>query len=418
MRDVIRTAGVALCAPVTAAVLLAASTTTAQSAAPPVPDYPGGVDCQQESCTALILGGAWPTNNLSDAEMSSMLGGYFTDYKRVNIVHPGLNPSINVPAGALRLGNALDTTSGPITVAGFSQGALVADQIMRELAEDADAPSASELNFVIISDPTRGPLITAYGDSLAFLGYDRMPPPESQYDVIVVAVEYDGVADAPDRWWNLLAVTNAYFGGMLLHVDSMNVDLSQVPEEDITVGPPNSRGGVTTTYLIRTEKLPLVQVMPFLAPLEEQLKKQVDAGYSRNDGKAAVANSVQSLAAEADVESPATVAEETETASRRSANAVQEAESDDDAPQDVEESDGSGADTDEFSAADVEVAETADSGDADAAEGTDGGKTDDIAGGTDDTETSAAASANDDSEGSAGSQEPSSKPASEGDSDS
>jgi hypothetical protein len=104
----------------------------------------------------------------------------------------------------------------------------------------------------------------------------------------VVTAEYDGFADFPDRVWNIVAVANAYVGEILNHVPSVFTDLSTVPKSNVTVTT-NSLGGTTTNYFIPAEHLPLVELLPFLAPQEAQLKQIVDAGYIRNDGKSSAA---------------------------------------------------------------------------------------------------------------------------------
>ncbi|BBX71374.1 hypothetical protein MPSYJ_48350 [Mycolicibacterium psychrotolerans] len=90
------------------------------------------------------------------------------------------------------------------------------------------------------------------------------------------------MADFPDRWWNLLAVANAVAGSIFVHVPVMFADLSTVPAENIDVDL-DTKGGITTHYLVPTEKLPLVRLFPSLASREAELKAAIDAGYSRND---------------------------------------------------------------------------------------------------------------------------------------
>jgi hypothetical protein len=99
-----------------------------------------------------------------------------------------------------------------------------------------------------------------------------------------VAAEYDGFADFPDRPWNVVAVANAIAGEIMRHIPSMFTDLSKVPAWYTTVTV-NSLGGITTSYLVPAARLPLVELLPFLAPMEASLRKIVDAGYARNDGK-------------------------------------------------------------------------------------------------------------------------------------
>jgi 3'-(hydroxy)phthioceranyl-2'-palmitoyl(stearoyl)-2-O-sulfo-trehalose (hydroxy)phthioceranyltransferase len=103
----------------------------------------------------------------------------------------------------------------------------------------------------------------------------------------------------PDRLWNGLAVANAMVGAALFHNATF---FEPLPKEPISVTE-NSKGGFTTTYLIPAEHLPLVQLMPWLAPIEQQLKQQVDAGYSRNDQPAVTSSPFSALTTDTPIES-------------------------------------------------------------------------------------------------------------------
>ena len=83
-------------------------------------------------------------------------------------------------------------------------------------------------------------------------------------------------------------MSNAFAGTIVEHIPAMLTDLDTVPAENITVTT-NSLGGVTTSYLIPAKRLPLVTLLPFLAPQEASLKKTIDSAYARNDNKSAAA---------------------------------------------------------------------------------------------------------------------------------
>ena len=75
------------------------------------------------------------------------------------------------------------------------------------------------------------------------------------------------------------------------HYDEADLDVSHVPAKNVTTVL-NSLGGKTTTYLVPTDKLPLVQPLRDLhvpegivTKIEKPLKRIVDAGY---DGKAEI----------------------------------------------------------------------------------------------------------------------------------
>ena len=251
------------------------------------------------AATALFVGGvAEPV--MYEPLMGQALGGMFTGTDSVSGT-PWVRKSVQWPAqavpyyGVITLGASVSqgTTNliaaikdpnnkGPITVIGASAGALVVDETLRYVDEHpAEAPPKDQLTFVVIGDGSRqdsfgtGSLL-----SWSLSGYTYRVPPETQYDVKVVTYEYDGFADFPDRPWNLLAVSNALAGTLLLHNSTYFVDLDTVPAE---VGAPNEKGGVTTRYLVKAKTLPLVALNPSLALMEPQLKKLVDSGYSRND---------------------------------------------------------------------------------------------------------------------------------------
>lgn len=132
------------------------------------------------------------------------------------------------------------------------------------------------------------------GPQLPYIAYTTQPIPVTPYDTIVVKGEYDGLADWPDRPWNLLALANALIGSPAfeysqIHWDSIWVDLDTIPAQNITTEV-NAAGGTTTTYLVTTAELPIVlplreQGVPeqLITLLNSVLKPIVDFGYTRND---------------------------------------------------------------------------------------------------------------------------------------
>ena len=239
---------------------------------------------------------------LPDAVMSRVLGGAFATYDRTGVPWPmQANPvtgqdsmylTDSVAAGVVTLDAAIAdalTKIGPgehVTVVGLSAGALVADDELRHLLADPNAPDKSQLNFVVVADSSRATFNQNRLDKV--LNYQYRLPVETKYDTTVVVAEYDGFADFPDRVWNIVAVVNAYVGEIVKHVPSVFTDLSTVAPSDITTQT-NGLGGVTTKYFIPAEHLPLVELLPFLAPQEAELKKIVDSAYKRNDAQGAAA---------------------------------------------------------------------------------------------------------------------------------
>ena len=248
--------------------------------------------------TALVIGGLGATT-LSDNFMKLALGNKFTGidpatgtpWKREAISWPAqagpllgqVSMGESVAVGTANLLNAIRTTYNAtgeaITVFGMSEGSAVVDEVMRALANDPSAPPSSALKFIVAGDANQrqaGFIPHTYG------GYKFQPPAQTPYNLTVVTYEYDGWSDWPDRVWNFVAARNALAGALLLHNKSYFIDLSTVQAANVTTKQ-NSSGGVTTYYLIPTDTLPLVLMNPRLAPREEQLKKKIDAAYSRND---------------------------------------------------------------------------------------------------------------------------------------
>ena len=295
MRINMRKAGIA-CGTAFASVALAVSTATAGWGA----------------SSALVIGGI-STPQLSDMLMSPLLGGALKNQERVSVKWPAeagpytgrgdltLGASINVgkanldaqiDAALARLDKDADGNvvgGEKVTVVGLSAGSLVVNEVLREMAADADAPGKDQITFVVVADSSRQKMIDKARYNSKY-DYTYQPAPETAYDIVVVTGEYDGMADFPDRPFNVLAIMNAIAGSIFVHVPVMYADLANVPTENITVDV-NTKGGTTTHYLVPTKKLPLVQLFPSLAPREAELKAKIDKAYSRNDVPAVAARS-------------------------------------------------------------------------------------------------------------------------------
>src|ERR1700754_2644108 len=200
------------------------------------------------------------------------------------------------------LAAAMNGVDGPIVIGGFSQGAIaVALEKQRIMALPPEQrPAADQLTFVTIGDPTnpRGILHWLPG-RVPVIGVSPVDLPDTPYDTVIVNREYDGWADFPDRPWNVVSTANAVMGIVYVHgryLELGPIDLDAVPAENVTETT-NSAGGKTTTYLVPTDKLPLIQPLrdlhvpePIVAAIERPLKQIVDAGYARNDDAAGAAN--------------------------------------------------------------------------------------------------------------------------------
>ncbi|MCV7071778.1 PE-PPE domain-containing protein [Mycolicibacterium rufum] len=235
------------------------------------------------AATALLVGGAGKYHVLTDEDMATAMGGYFADYTRVNVAFPGqVNRfKYSVDVGTANLYAAVYDTAGPTTIGSVSAGSPVIYNVLRMLDQDPNPPAPTELDAAVYGGISprwyRG------------TGVKYQPLPETPYNLKVVKAEYDGIADWPDNPFNGLAAVNAVMGAFLLHVPMAYYDISQVPADHITVSEPNSRGGVTTSILIPTPVLPLLQPMlqkgadpDRIAQLDAKLRPIVDRAYKRN----------------------------------------------------------------------------------------------------------------------------------------
>lgn len=173
----------------------------------------------------------------------------------------------------------VEATGGHITLGGASEGAPVVFEVLRQLQADPNRPDKTELDAIVYGAP--GPVFYTFGPPY-------QPLPVTQYDLKVVVAQYDGIADAPDNWLNLLAVANAYMGAKQFHTSAaFTSDLSQVPEQDITVVK-NIAGGTTTTYVVPTAVLPLLKPLidkgipaSEIEALDKFLRPIIDSAYVR-----------------------------------------------------------------------------------------------------------------------------------------
>ena len=258
------------------------------------------------TATVIEIGGiGWET--LDQALMESTFGGTLNtpDNTFVNIPWPGqlgaIGESVDLAGNALY--DQLLTTDGPKIAVGLSGSTMAINDVMRRLAvayaaDPTSVPSPDEVSFMVAGDAERGifpALVPFFGQTIPGYNYTVKPIPVTPYDITVVKGEYDAAADWPDRPWNLLAVANAFaasgafegFGSV--HFDAIFADYTKVPAKNITTAV-NSAGGVTTTYVIPTDDLPLLR--PLVAQgvpqstvdtLTKVLKPIVDSAYSRND---------------------------------------------------------------------------------------------------------------------------------------
>lgn len=157
-------------------------------------------------------------------------------------------------------------------VFGYSQGARVAANWIAEHGGSEGAPTPDDLSFVLIGNPGR-----KYGGAHVGLG---QAVPDSEYEVLDVARQYDLAADFPDQL-NLLALANAFAGFAFVHPDYEEVDLHD-PANYVW------REGKTTYVFIPTKNLPLLEPLRWIGlvkladTLNGPLKEIIESAYDRS----------------------------------------------------------------------------------------------------------------------------------------
>jgi PE-PPE domain len=259
-------------------------------------------------CTAL--------STPSPAEMSGTLPALFAGDTLVGVGTPAqvwpltgltsLTLDQSLARGVKSLDNAIKSTAGDKVVFGISQSAVIIAMEKKKLLTDPKAPLPDELSFVVEGNPTRpnGGLMARFpGLSVPFVGITSIgAAPDTPYDTVDVARQYDFFADFPEYPLNLVADLNALMGFFYVHLNYAPAnDLSSVPPENIRTVT-NSLGGTTTYYLVPTPNLPLLQPLRYIGvpafivdALNTLLKPIVEAGYNRDRSQMGVATPARLL---------------------------------------------------------------------------------------------------------------------------
>ncbi len=181
---------------------------------------------------------------------------------------------LGVPALQNAITATLATQPPPtnVIVFGYSNGAMVAEQWLKQHLTDPNRPSSAVLSFVVMGNPTR-----AFGGSGAFHGEVW---PTSDYQVIDVARQYDGPADYPNNPaspYYFLALRNAHRGFISgLH------DYRLVNIDDPANAVWTSADGNITYVLAPTQYVPILGVFAPLFPARNaELKAQIETAYIR-----------------------------------------------------------------------------------------------------------------------------------------
>ncbi len=224
------------------------------------------------------------------------------DFKRFGVAR--FNPSISVGVENVQTAMTLHQKR-PLLIAGFSQGAIIVDQVKRNIAARVDAHPGSvsaDTQFTLWASPTRpnGGLFARFPGvhipilNLTFSGAARTDTPFKTVDVVG---QYDGYGDFPLYPTNIIATVNAVMGMIAVHPPSI-LERSLDPRSPAFVpGTYMQRHGDTTYFFIPTHDLPLLapvraigslaplamRVMePLLQAIEAPLRHLIEMGYDRN----------------------------------------------------------------------------------------------------------------------------------------
>lgn len=259
----------------------------------------------QVALTATAIGIGGNKDTLSERVPNKFQHQLVQGYDYVGIPYPAGFPIDSSVADAVpKTILVIETTSGEKRVIGYSEGAVAAELVKRQLtaayaAGDPDAPDPSDLEFIEIAGPSvpnggiyaRFPLVPIPGFT------STGPAQPSPYDSTYYALEYDIVADAP-AYLNPLSLANSALALHYVHGDQGPdpVDLTTAPKSVLVVDD-NGAGGTDTYVLIRADHLPLLRPIrdasaqlgttaltePFVGAVEPTLRVLVDMGYTDRD---------------------------------------------------------------------------------------------------------------------------------------
>ena len=248
----------------------------------------------------------------SSANIPAKLQGHAkpTGYSYAGVTYPaGFDIDNSVTAGVPTLDGLVKFAALPaqnnqkIVVVGYSEGALVAERERRNLSNDAAAPPASQVSFVLIASanlPNGGIFSRLPGLNIPFFVSSNGPEEPSEYATTFVTNEYDPYADFP-AYFNLLSLANTVAAIQYVHPDAYYDSVDYDPVTGAagpgvlvkTVARPD--GNATETYVfVPTDHLPLLAPLregfaalgltpftePLLSSVEPLLRVGVDMGYT------------------------------------------------------------------------------------------------------------------------------------------
>ena len=285
---------------------------------------------------------------MSDLLMAPLLGGALMGQERVNVNWPAqagpmtgtgdLSLGASIDIGITNLTASIDTALAKlsrdangnvingekVTVVGLSAGSLVVDEVLRNMIASGQVTDPDEISFVLVEDSSRQKLIKDSSYNKKF-DYTYHLPPVVPYDVVVVTGEYDGMADLPDRPWNLPRGRQRDGRGDL-RARTGDVRRPVYGPRREHHGDDNIKGGTTTHYLVPTTSCPWCSSSRPSSRAKPSSGPRSTKGYARNDPVTTTARATTLVAAEPAAQEPESPEPAVDPAVRRSAGAEAKAE--------------------------------------------------------------------------------------------
>ena len=179
-----------------------------------------------------------------------------------------------------------------LVIFGYSQSALIANRVKRELAEQYPAGTeAPDIDFVFFGDenlPNGGLFARFPGLYIPILdwSFNGPAPTDTQFDTVEITRQYDFFADFPLYPLNVISLLNAVLGLPYVHTYPFDVSL---PPDPTTSPAYQGTHGDTSYYFFETQDLPLFGPLrtlgvpePVIDVFEPFFKVIVDLGYDRS----------------------------------------------------------------------------------------------------------------------------------------